>query len=98
MNDSCALCGAEGSGICPDCAASWPTIPDRRISFAPNGITTTETCPVCDTFDMEVEHGMAYRGDTPIGQRHFEHCPGCGDSMVIVAYDCPHCKEEREAA
>lgn len=69
------------------------------VSFAPNGTKTVEWCPECNTPDVEVEHGTAYKGDTPLGPQHYWHCPECGDSMAIVAYDCPHCEGElKEAA
>ena len=64
----------------------------KPISFAPSGITTTEQCPRCDEM-ATLEHGLAYRGDTPIGPQHFWHCPECGDSMAIVCYDCLLCMD-----
>ena len=66
---------------------------DQGHYFVPNGIVTYEDCPVCGAPDMRVEHGKSGRGSL----QHFEHCPECGDSMVIVCYDCPHCLKTLEA-
>lgn len=58
--------------------------------FIPNGNRTVEPCPACQNPDQEVEHGQDDKGSF----MHYAHCPECGDSMPIVCYDCPHCKEE----
>lgn len=69
-------------------------------AFAPNGIVTYETCPVCQEPDVQVEHGrrILYRNGAryDAGPQHYWHCPECGDSMVIVGHDCPHCSLVRE--
>jgi len=57
-------------------------------SIVLNGTKTHEICPVCSE-NILIEHGCDERGSTPL---HLEHCPTCGDSIVIVAYDCPNCK------
>jgi len=57
-------------------------------SIVLNGTKTNEICPVCYE-KILVEHGCDERGATPL---HLAHCPTCGDSIVIVAYDCPNCK------
>jgi len=65
-----------------------------------NGVTTKKTCPVCLEPDVIVEHGwMAdVDPDPPIEyydrMREVWHCPECGESDVIVGFDCPHCKPD----
>ena len=59
-------------------------------SIVLNGIKTRGTCPCCQTENVLFEHGYDERGkEYPL---HLERCPECGDSIVIVGYDCPHCK------
>lgn len=50
---------------------------------------TFETCPVCQTPGMKVEHGIhdAITGNFV----HIEHCEECGDLYPIVGYDCENC-------
>jgi len=68
-------------------------------AFAPNGIVTHETCPVCQEPDVRVEHGrqIIYHDGVryDAGPQHLWHCPECGNSLVIVGYDCPHCAPAR---
>jgi len=64
--------------------------------FAPNGIITTEPCPVCQNPEQTVKHGIAEitNGDgtyREIGLQHYCDCPECGPSWPIVCYDCPDC-------
>lgn len=58
-------------------------------SIVLNGIKTRETCPCCLTEDILIEHGHEERGEE--FSLHLEHCPECGESIVIVGYDCPEC-------
>ncbi|CAG0991991.1 hypothetical protein ANRL3_02837 [Anaerolineae bacterium] len=61
-----------------------------------NGTKTHETCPCCQEENVLVEHGYEERGKAfPL---HLQHCPVCGDQIVIVGYDCPHCKKPKEWA
>ena len=51
---------------------------------------TYEFCPECNyPYHVKVEHGQNAESGSNM---HYWHCPDCGDSMVFVAYDCPHCK------
>jgi hypothetical protein len=58
-------------------------------------ITTCETCPVCQTQNIRVDHGaMDGRGNNI----HIEHCPECGQSYPMVCYECEHCKQAQQPA
>lgn len=59
--------------------------PDNNTIYL-NGITTTGRCPECGD-DCTTKHGSDSRG----GKMHYTSCPTCGDQMLIVAWDCPHC-------
>jgi predicted RNA-binding Zn-ribbon protein involved in translation (DUF1610 family) len=58
-----------------------------------NGRVTQEMCPECNyPYPVRVEHGRSKSGTN----MHHWHCPECGDSMVLVCYDCPDCQEPQE--
>ncbi len=71
-------------------------VPDLKC-FTPNGIVTEETCPVCDTLAVKVEHGhktLIVNGKVQKTNtcQHYWHCSECGDELVIVGYDCELCR------
>ena len=71
--------------------------------FAPNGVVTFEECAECREPDIKIEHGHEVDTDedgNETGRRpaHIEHCPVCGEGMVIVCYDCPNCERVGEPA
>jgi hypothetical protein len=80
---------------CPACNiilnVSVEPVPSFKfVATKLNALTVTlETCPVCQTPDIKVEHGAFDEFNRPI---HVEHCPECGDLYPVVCFDCPHCK------
>lgn len=65
--------------------------------FCPNGVVSGEVCPACGS-DSTVEHGHSgiLFDDEPLVSdlaQHFWHCPECGDTVVLVVHECPHCAE-----
>jgi hypothetical protein len=51
-----------------------------------NGNETIEACPACDSLTI-TRHGANDEGNP----RHCTDCPECGESIVIVGYDCDSC-------
>ena len=58
--------------------------------FIPNRVITHEECTECLEPDIKVEHGK----DIYNLPMHFEHCPECGDALLILCFDCPDCETE----
>ena len=53
-------------------------------------IVTVETCPVCQSPGMKVEHGITDERHRFV---HVESCPECGNHYPIVGYKCQFCIE-----
>jgi C4-type Zn-finger protein len=58
-------------------------------------VKTTESCPVCRNEDATCTHGVR-DGFHPEVFVHTWECPDCGISHLIVAYDCPVCKQTED--
>ena len=68
----------------------------RIYVFSPNGVVTRETCSVCETPGVKVEHGRESiledgKCHNTGSLQHLETCSLCGESMPIVCYDCQDC-------
>jgi len=49
---------------------------------------TQAECPVCGDPEARVRHEI-----DPFGHpRHIWYCPECGQSVMDVLWDCPHCR------